>query len=72
MNIGNLFRNDTDKRPVLIIPSLRDMRQDAYRADLRAKIDAQLEAAAPQLATHNFYRWDRRMMRPAIERWDDQ
>jgi len=70
MNIGNFFRNDTDTRPVLVIPKLSDMRQDAYRADLRTKIDAQLEAAARQLATANLWRRDRRMIRPAIERWD--
>ncbi len=72
MNLNHLFRNaDTDaKKPVLTIPKLSEMRQDGYRADLRQKIDAQLAAAARQLATANFYRWDRRMMRPALERWD--
>jgi hypothetical protein len=67
MNIGNFFRNDTDTRPVLVIPKLSDMRQDAYRADLRAKIDAHLDAAARQLATANFWRRDRRTIRPAVE-----
>jgi hypothetical protein len=71
MNLNPFFRN-SDTRPVLVIPKLSDMRQDAYRADLRTKIDEQLVAAAAQLATYNFYRWDRRMMRPAIERWDEK
>jgi hypothetical protein len=69
MNLTNFFRSaDTDK-PVLVVPKLSEMRVDAYRADLRAKIDAQLEAGARQLAGANFWRWDRRMLRPAIERW---
>jgi hypothetical protein len=71
MNLAQFFHNaDTESRPVLIIPKLSEMRVDAYRADLRQKIDAQLETAARQLATANFYRWDRRMISPAIERWD--
>jgi hypothetical protein len=65
MNLTQLF----NVKPVLVIPKLSEMRADAYRADLRAKIDAQLADAARQLATANFYRWDRRMMSPAIERW---
>lgn len=72
MNLVSLFRSpDTEAKPVLTIPRLSEMRQDAYRADLRQKIDAQLEAAARQLASANFWRWDRRMLKPAIERWDE-
>jgi hypothetical protein len=64
----NFFRPDA--KPVLVIPRLSEMRSDAYRADLRNKIDRQLVAAARRLASANFWRWERRMMRPAIERWD--
>jgi hypothetical protein len=71
MNIANFFRSaDTESKPVLVIPKLTEMRVDAYRADLRSKIDAQLEAAARQLAAANFWLWPRRCMTPAIERWD--
>lgn len=67
MNVTSFFRNVT--KPVLTIPKLSEMRTDAYRPDLVRKIDAQLETAARLLATANFYRWDRRMLPPAIERW---
>ena len=68
MNL-NFFRNADTTKPVLTIPKLSEMRQDAYRADLRQKIAAQLAVAARQLAGANFWLWPRRMMRPAIERW---
>jgi hypothetical protein len=72
MNIAELFRNNTDSgKPVLTIPKLSEMRQDGYRSDLRQKIDTQLETAARQLATANFYRWPRRMLPDAIEQWDE-
>ena len=73
MNLVPFFRStDTETKPVLVIPKLSEMRQDAYRADLRAKIDRQLAAAARQLATANFWLWPRRMLKPAIERWDEE
>lgn len=70
MNLTSFFRNaDTETKPVLVIPKLSEMRVDGYRADLRAKIDQELEAAARQLAAANFWLWPRRCMTPAIERW---
>ena len=54
----------------MIIPKLSELGSDAYRADLRAKIDKQLDTVARRLATANCWRWDRCMLRSAIERWD--
>jgi hypothetical protein len=69
MNIASLFRDTVSAKPILIIPKLSEMRVDGYRADLRTKIDQQLEAAARKLAAANFWLWPRRCMTPAIERW---
>lgn len=55
-------------KPVMQIPYLRDLNDGTPK--LRTKVEAQLAAAAMQLAGANFHRWDRRMLKPAIERWD--
>jgi hypothetical protein len=72
MNLTQFFHDVVDSKPVLVIPKLSEMRQDGYRPDFVRKIAAQLETAARQLATANFWLWPRRCMAPAIERWDDQ
>jgi hypothetical protein len=73
MNLSSFFRNAGAEptKPVMVIPKLAEMRQTAYRADLQAKIEAQLDTAARQLASHNFWHWDRCMLNPALGRWDE-
>jgi hypothetical protein len=70
MNLSNFFHNADTTRPVLVVPKLSEI--DACRADLRTKIAAQLDTAARQLANNNFWKRDRRMIRPTIERWSEQ
>jgi hypothetical protein len=70
MNLAALIRNQTmTTRPVLLVPAIEDVRRTARR-DIKERVDTQLRDSAKLLASHNFWKRNRRGLRPGIERFD--
>ena len=70
MNVASLLRSPTaPTKPILLVPSIQDIRRTA-QPDVEARVERQLKECAKLLASYNFWRRDRRGLRPGIERWD--